>query len=125
MWAEAAALRTSGELLQHAALVKCPVLAMHGDYDPSPADGVSEPLARVLTAPFEFIVLKDCGHTPGLSDTRAPSCMKSSNANSHEIAVVLQSTRQRTRCCGHARLSASCGLADSVTGERIRDKIAA
>jgi pimeloyl-ACP methyl ester carboxylesterase len=66
VWPEAAALRTSGELLRQSALVKCPVLAIHGDYDPSPADGVREPLARVLTAPFEFIVLKNCGHTPWL-----------------------------------------------------------
>jgi pimeloyl-ACP methyl ester carboxylesterase len=66
VWPEAAALRSSGELLRQAALVKCPVLAIHGDYDPSPADGVSEPLARVLSAPFEFIVLKNCGHPPWL-----------------------------------------------------------
>jgi pimeloyl-ACP methyl ester carboxylesterase len=66
VWPEAAALRTSGELLRQAALVKCPVLAIHGDYDPSPADGVREPLARVLTTPFEFVLLKHCGHTPWL-----------------------------------------------------------
>jgi pimeloyl-ACP methyl ester carboxylesterase len=72
VWAEAAVLRTSGELLRQAALVKCPVLAIHGDYDPSPADGVREPLARVLTGPFEFILLNDCGHTPWLErDARA------------------------------------------------------
>jgi pimeloyl-ACP methyl ester carboxylesterase len=66
VWPEAAAMRTSGELLRQTALVKCPVLAIHGDYDPSPAEGVREPLARVLTTPFEFIVLKNCGHTPWL-----------------------------------------------------------
>ena len=66
VWAEATALRTSGELLRQAARVRCPVLAIHGDYDPSPPEGVREPLARVLTAPFEFIVLNRCGHTPWL-----------------------------------------------------------
>jgi pimeloyl-ACP methyl ester carboxylesterase len=66
VWAEAAAMRSNGELLRQASLVKCPVLAIHGDYDPSPAEGVREPLARVLTAPFEFVVLKNCGHTPWL-----------------------------------------------------------
>lgn len=66
IWPEAAALRTSGELLRQAARVRCPVLAIHGDYDPSPPEGVREPLARVLTAPFEFVVLKNCGHTPWL-----------------------------------------------------------
>lgn len=66
VWTEAAALRTSGELLRQAARVTCPVLAIHGDYDPSPAAGVREPLARVLKAPFEFVLLKNCGHTPWL-----------------------------------------------------------
>jgi pimeloyl-ACP methyl ester carboxylesterase len=66
VWPEAAAPRTSGELLRQAALVKCPVLAIHGDYDPSPASGVREPLARVLAVPFEFVVLANCGHTPWL-----------------------------------------------------------
>jgi pimeloyl-ACP methyl ester carboxylesterase len=66
VWTEAAALRTSGELLRRAGQVKRPVLAIHGDYDPSPADGVREPLARVLTTPFEFVLLKNCGHTPWL-----------------------------------------------------------
>jgi pimeloyl-ACP methyl ester carboxylesterase len=66
VWPEAAALRISGELLRQAAEVRCPVLAIHGDYDPSPAAGVRDPLARVLQAPFEFALLKDCGHTPWL-----------------------------------------------------------
>ena len=75
VWPEAAALRTSGELLRQAARVACPVLAIHGDYDPSPAEGVREPLARVLTAPFEFILLKNCGHTPWLErDARSQLC---------------------------------------------------
>lgn len=66
IWPEAAALRSRGELLQQAARVECPVLAIHGDYDPSPAEGVREPLARVLRSPFEFVLLRNCGHTPWL-----------------------------------------------------------
>lgn len=66
VWPEAAALRTSGELLRQAARVRCPVSAIHGDYDPSPAAGVHDPLARVVTVPFEFALLKRCGHTPWL-----------------------------------------------------------
>jgi pimeloyl-ACP methyl ester carboxylesterase len=46
--------------------VQCPILAIHGDYDPSPAAGVRDPLARVLKVPFEFVVLENCGHTPWL-----------------------------------------------------------
>jgi len=66
VWGEASALRTSGELLRQAARVTCPVLAIHGDHDPSPAVGVRDPLARVLIAPFEFVLLQRCGHTPWL-----------------------------------------------------------
>ncbi|WP_082765360.1 MULTISPECIES: alpha/beta hydrolase [unclassified Phenylobacterium] len=66
VWTEAAAMRSSGDLLRQASLVQCPVLAIHGDYDPSPVEGVREPLARVLKTPFEFLVLKNCGHTPWL-----------------------------------------------------------
>jgi pimeloyl-ACP methyl ester carboxylesterase len=66
VWREAARLRTTGELLRQAARVQCPVLAIHGDFDPSPAEGVREPLARVLTTPFKFVLLPHCGHTPWL-----------------------------------------------------------
>jgi pimeloyl-ACP methyl ester carboxylesterase len=75
VWPEAAAMRSNGELLRQASRVTCPVLAVHGDYDPSPAEGVREPLVRVLTAPFEFIVLEKCGHTPWLErHARAELC---------------------------------------------------
>jgi len=40
-----------------------PVIAIHGDFDPHPAEGVEKPLAAVLND-FRFILLKDCGHTP-------------------------------------------------------------
>lgn len=63
VWGEAARLRGSGELLRLAGQVTCPVVAVHGDYDPSPAEGVSRPLAAVL-ADFRFVLLERCGHTP-------------------------------------------------------------
>jgi pimeloyl-ACP methyl ester carboxylesterase len=85
VWPEAAALRTSGELLRQSALVKCPVLAIHGDYDPSPADGVREPLARVLTAPFEFIVMKNCGHTPWLERRARAELFETLTGELHEL----------------------------------------
>jgi pimeloyl-ACP methyl ester carboxylesterase len=43
--------------------VVCPVVALHGDGDPHPAAGVREPLTGVLKD-FQFILLRDCGHTP-------------------------------------------------------------
>jgi pimeloyl-ACP methyl ester carboxylesterase len=63
VWPEASELRRSGGLLELAARVRCPVVAIHGDHDPSPADGVRRPLARVLTD-FRFALLPRCGHEP-------------------------------------------------------------
>ena len=63
VWAEAQQLRVSGELLEMGWKIKCPVVAIHGDYDPHPAEGVKAPLSRVLKD-FRFILLKKCGHEP-------------------------------------------------------------
>ncbi len=63
VWPEAAEIRRSGELLELAKLIKCPVVAIHGDYDPHPAEGVQVPLSATLES-FKFILLEYCGHTP-------------------------------------------------------------
>jgi pimeloyl-ACP methyl ester carboxylesterase len=63
VWAEAEEMRRSGELLKIAMQIRCPVVAIHGDYDPHPAEGVEEPL-RKLARDFRLILLKDCGHEP-------------------------------------------------------------
>jgi pimeloyl-ACP methyl ester carboxylesterase len=63
VWQEAEELRRSGELLKRAGKVLCPVLAIHGDYDPHPADGVSLPLQKRIKD-FKFILLEKCGHEP-------------------------------------------------------------
>jgi pimeloyl-ACP methyl ester carboxylesterase len=63
VWAEAKELRISGELLSLGKKIVCPVLAVHGDYDPHLAEGVKEPLSRVLKD-FKFILLEKCGHEP-------------------------------------------------------------
>ncbi len=63
VWPEAAALRSTGELLNFGRQIYQPVTALHGDWDPSLAEGVREPLSSIL-ADFTFIVLKDCGHSP-------------------------------------------------------------
>jgi pimeloyl-ACP methyl ester carboxylesterase len=39
------------------------VVAIHGDHDPHPAEGVEKPLASVLGC-FRFILLQNCGHQP-------------------------------------------------------------
>jgi pimeloyl-ACP methyl ester carboxylesterase len=63
VWNRAAEMRRSGELKRLGCHIKCPVVAIHGDYDPHPAEGVRKPLTEVLED-FRFILLKKCGHTP-------------------------------------------------------------
>ena len=63
VWEDAAELRRSGELLDLGKQVECPVVAIHGDYDPHPAEGVRKPLSAVMKN-FRFILLEHCGHTP-------------------------------------------------------------
>ena len=63
IWDEATQLRNSGQLLELAGRVKCPVVAIHGDYDPHPAEGVRSPLSRA-THDFRFVLLEKCGHYP-------------------------------------------------------------
>jgi pimeloyl-ACP methyl ester carboxylesterase len=45
--------------------IKCPVIAIHGDYDPRPARAVQEPLSKTIKD-FRFILLEKCGHYPWL-----------------------------------------------------------
>ncbi|HPJ30115.1 MAG TPA: alpha/beta hydrolase [Methanothrix sp.] len=63
VWKEAAELRRSGELLELGEKIECPVVAIHGDYDPHPAEGVRGPLSALLKN-FRFILLEKCGHRP-------------------------------------------------------------
>jgi len=65
VWEQAAQLRRSGKLLKLGKSIRCPVVAIHGDYDPHPAEGVIEPLSRTLKD-FRFILLEKCGHRPWL-----------------------------------------------------------
>lgn len=63
VWDEASKLRNSGHLLEIVGRIKCPVVAIHGDSDPHPADGVKHPLSRAIRD-FRFILLQKCGHYP-------------------------------------------------------------
>ena len=63
VWEDAAELRRSGKLLELAKRIQCPVTALHGDYDPHPAQGVQEPLSAALKD-FRLILLERCGHKP-------------------------------------------------------------
>jgi pimeloyl-ACP methyl ester carboxylesterase len=63
VWDEACELRRKGVLTQMAHAIKCPVVGIHGDYDPHSAEGVEKPLSQVCSD-FRFILLKKCGHRP-------------------------------------------------------------
>lgn len=63
IWPEADAWRRSGKLIRFGKKIRCPVIAIHGDYDPHPYQGVKKPLSRTV-ADFEFVLLKKCGHSP-------------------------------------------------------------
>jgi pimeloyl-ACP methyl ester carboxylesterase len=56
-------LRSSGKLLEFGKKIQCPVVTIHGDYDPHPFEGVKHPLSRILKD-FRFILLENCGHQP-------------------------------------------------------------
>ena len=56
-------MRKSGDLLSYAKNITCPVVAIHGDYDPHPANGVKIPLEQIIPN-FSFILLEKCGHKP-------------------------------------------------------------
>lgn len=63
VWGEAEQLRISGEILEIGRHIERPVVAVHGDYDPHPAEGVKKPLERTLRD-FRFNLLEKCGHEP-------------------------------------------------------------
>lgn len=63
VWAEVVVLRTSGYFLEQARKISCPVFAIHGNYDPHPAEGIKKVLATTIKI-FQFILLEKCGHYP-------------------------------------------------------------
>lgn len=65
VWKEAEIFRKNGEFLKLGKLIHCPVVAIHGDYDPHPPEGIKTPLNNVLDN-FKFVLLKNCGHYPWL-----------------------------------------------------------
>jgi pimeloyl-ACP methyl ester carboxylesterase len=63
VWQEASQMRSSGKLIENVKKIKCPVVGIHGDFDPHPAAGVKDPLSRILPD-FRFNIIERCGHYP-------------------------------------------------------------
>ncbi len=70
VWDEACELRRKKTLLHMAREITCPVIAIHGDYDPHPARGVEIPLEKELKN-FRFVLLQKCGHRPWIERNAA------------------------------------------------------
>jgi pimeloyl-ACP methyl ester carboxylesterase len=75
VWDEASELRNKQILIQMANAITCPVVAIHGDWDPHPAEGVNDPLKKVLKD-FRFILLEKCGHRPWIERNAAENFYK-------------------------------------------------
>ena len=58
---EAKRLRKEGVLVELLAQLSVPIVAIHGEYDPHPYQGVEEPL-RLYAKNFQFHLIKDSGH---------------------------------------------------------------
>jgi pimeloyl-ACP methyl ester carboxylesterase len=65
IWNEAKELRSHGKLLELGKSILCPVVAIQGDYDPRPMEGIQTPLLPILKD-FHCILLEKCGHHPWL-----------------------------------------------------------
>ncbi len=63
VWNEASELRENGQLLDSFNRISCPVVAIHGDYDPHPSEGIRVPLKQ-SPCNSQFELLKNCGHKP-------------------------------------------------------------
>lgn len=63
VWDGMQTLRNSGELVAYGKDIQCPVIAIHGDYDPRPAQSIRNSLDTHVKD-CEFILLKSCGHYP-------------------------------------------------------------
>ena len=63
VWKEVVDLRERGIFLKLGNDIECPVVAIHGDYDPHPAEAINRSLLSVLRD-FKFVLLKNCGHVP-------------------------------------------------------------
>ncbi len=65
VWNDVKAFRKSGGFAQLGQFIKCPVVVIHGDYDPHPLEGIEKPLSSILSD-LKMVTLKNCGHRPWL-----------------------------------------------------------
>jgi pimeloyl-ACP methyl ester carboxylesterase len=90
VWEEASYLRRSGKLLELGSKIQCQVVAIHGDYDPHPFEGVRDPLSWVLRD-FKLVLLKNCGHKPWIERQAKENFLRFLNrkSNNNECFVEI------------------------------------
>ncbi|MGD9211069.1 MAG: alpha/beta hydrolase [Desulfobacteraceae bacterium] len=95
---EAMEMRKSGRLLRFADAITCPVIAIHGSYDPHPYLGVENPLKKHLKE-FTFYLIEHCGHKPWLERYAHQDFYRILN---HEIKKTKTHAmvKEKARCSG-------------------------
>lgn len=66
-WSDMVRLQTSGEIPARFASIDCPVLMLHGAYDPHPGAMVRDSL-RPFVPHLEYHELEKCGHSPWVEE---------------------------------------------------------
>lgn len=62
IWPEAVKLRQESAFLKCLSSIDCPVVFIHGDYDPHPIKAIED--AAVLLKNSKIYLLENCGHAP-------------------------------------------------------------
>lgn len=76
---EISGLRKSGALVNYYKEINCPILFLHGNYDPHPIEGITEPLSAAKVS-YKMIPIKKCGHEPWMERKAAPKFYEKLNA---------------------------------------------
>lgn len=62
VWPEGAKMRTDGNLLEEAKKIQCPIYVIHGEEDPHPIEGITDPFHK-NGIKFTLYTLSHCGHS--------------------------------------------------------------
>jgi pimeloyl-ACP methyl ester carboxylesterase len=63
IWIDFLPIRRSNRLLEAISKISCPMVFIHGYYDPHPVLGIEEPL-KSIQKPYRIHILEKCGHSP-------------------------------------------------------------
>lgn len=75
IWKEASQLRKSGNLKALLNKLACPIIFIHGKYDPHPIEGIINPLNDTRVK-YQINILDKCGHSPFDEEQTVPGFYK-------------------------------------------------